>query len=609
MKHLVEVINKLQDVFNTVGGELMDLPQIVVVGAQSSGKSSVLESIVGFDVLPRGSGIVTRRPLVLQLVNSPGQASGRFLHIPDKDFTNLNQIRDEIQRVTNNDPNCQGRNVSNKPINLRIQSPYVPTLTLVDLPGLTKVAVEGQDPGIVEAIHTMVLEYITKPNALILAVTPANQDLANSDSLKIAREVDPEGVRTMGVITKIDLMDAGTDASDILNGRVYPLKLGYTGVVCRSQKDIDANLPMSAALKREHEFFMNSPIYQNLIDRCGIQVLSNKLTDMLVNHIRLTIPSLRTRVTQLILDKENELKKYGEDPANLGMNANEIILQIINQYVQCFNDLIEGKVGNQIDEEIKGGARINNIFTTKFEKEITECPSIQSTNINEIIYMMRNQSGITVPIYASHQAFESLVRRHIEHLRSPSLKTVSLVANEILNIHAQVTFPELEKYPQAKDAIRNVVEELVNSCVQPTIKFVNDVIDNEKIFINTARHDFRGAAVLAEKMHKEEYPKKKTRQQIQQEEAQTLVALCGRYFELIRVQIVDLVPKAIVMMLVEGSSATLQKVLVTKVFASGMLNEMMKEDPRIANARKKCQEILNALRQAQYILNELRKSG
>lgn len=607
MKHLVEIINRLQDVFNTVGGELMDLPQIVVVGAQSSGKSSVLESIVGFDVLPRGSGIVTRRPLVLQLVNAPGKPAGKFLHIPDKVFTDLRQITEEIVRVTNNDPNCSGRNVSSKPINLRIQSPYVPTLTLVDLPGLTKVAIEGQDPRIVENIHTMVLEYISKPNALILAVTPANQDLANSDSLKIAREVDPEGIRTMGVITKIDLMDAGTDALDILNGKVYPLKLGYTGVVCRSQKDIDSRVPMGEALKRERDFFEKSPIYNQVLDRCGIHILSGKLTNMLVNHIRITIPSLRSRVTELILDKEKELKKYGDDPTKGGMNPNEVILQIINQYVSCFNDLIEGKIGNQIDNELKGGARINRIFTAQLEKEISECPKIQSTNLNEIIYMMRNQAGITVPIYASHQAFESLVRRHIELLRQPALKAVSLVANEILNIHAQVTFPELEKYPQAKDAIRNVVEELVNGCVQPTLKFVNDVIDNEKIFINTSRHDFRGAAVLAEKHHKEEFPKKKTREQKDKEEAQTLVALCARYFELIRVQVVDLIPKAIVMMLVEGSSSSLQKVLVTKVFASGMLNDLMKEDPRITGARKKCQEILNALHQAQSILNEIRK--
>uniref|UniRef100_A0A7N8XSA2 dynamin GTPase n=1 Tax=Mastacembelus armatus TaxID=205130 RepID=A0A7N8XSA2_9TELE len=68
MEALIPVINKLQDVFNTVGADIIQLPQIVVVGTQSSGKSSVLESLVGRDILPRGTGIVTRRPLILQLV-------------------------------------------------------------------------------------------------------------------------------------------------------------------------------------------------------------------------------------------------------------------------------------------------------------------------------------------------------------------------------------------------------------------------------------------------------------------------------------------------------------------------------------------------------------
>jgi dynamin 1-like protein len=70
------------------------------------------------------------------------------------------------------------------------------------------------------------MKYITKPNAIILAVTSANTDLANSDGLKLAREVDPEGLRTIGVLTKVDLMDQGTDVIDILAGRVIPVLLG-----------------------------------------------------------------------------------------------------------------------------------------------------------------------------------------------------------------------------------------------------------------------------------------------------------------------------------------------------------------------------------------------
>jgi hypothetical protein len=112
MEQLIPVINKLQDVFNTIGTDPLDLPQIVVVGSQSSGKSSVLENIVGRDFLPRGSGIVTRRPLVLQLINLPWDGTakseeeanfsewGEFLHKPNEMFYNFNEIREEIIRET-----------------------------------------------------------------------------------------------------------------------------------------------------------------------------------------------------------------------------------------------------------------------------------------------------------------------------------------------------------------------------------------------------------------------------------------------------------------------------------------------------------------------------
>ena len=83
-------------------------------------------------------------------------------------------------------------------------------------------------------IRELTLSFITPPNTLILALTPANTDLANSDALLVAREVDPDGERTIGVFTKIDLMDEGTDAMHMLAGDVYPLKLGYFGVKCRS---------------------------------------------------------------------------------------------------------------------------------------------------------------------------------------------------------------------------------------------------------------------------------------------------------------------------------------------------------------------------------------
>uniref|UniRef100_A0AAQ4RFE1 dynamin GTPase n=1 Tax=Gasterosteus aculeatus aculeatus TaxID=481459 RepID=A0AAQ4RFE1_GASAC len=152
MEALIPVINKLQDVFNTVGADIIQLPQIVVVGTQSSGKSSVLESLVGKDLLPRGTGIVTRRPLILQLVHIDsedckktseenginGDEWGKFLHTKSKTYTDFEEIRQEIdaetERISGNN-----KGVSDEPIHLKIFSPHVVNLTLVDLPGLTKV--------------------------------------------------------------------------------------------------------------------------------------------------------------------------------------------------------------------------------------------------------------------------------------------------------------------------------------------------------------------------------------------------------------------------------------------------------------------------------------
>ena len=115
---------------------------------------------------------------------------------------------------------------------------------------------------------------------VILAVSPANVDLANSESLKLARSVDPQGRRTIGVLSKLDLMDAGTNALDILTGRLYPLKLGFVGVVNRSQADIMGKMPMSEAVSHEAEFFDQHPQYRNIAHRCGTKYLAKSL-----NHV------------------------------------------------------------------------------------------------------------------------------------------------------------------------------------------------------------------------------------------------------------------------------------------------------------------------------------
>ena len=125
-----------------------------------------------------------------------------------------------------------------------------------------------------------------------MALTAANTDLANSDALMMARTVDPDGERTIGVVTKIDLMDEGTDAIDLLQGNIYPLKLGYFGVKCRSQQQINDNVTIAQAIEKERDFFGRHQVYSKYSENLGVPYLTDSLNKILIHHIQRCIPSL-----------------------------------------------------------------------------------------------------------------------------------------------------------------------------------------------------------------------------------------------------------------------------------------------------------------------------
>jgi replication fork clamp-binding protein CrfC len=234
---------------------------------------------------------------------------GEFLHLIGTKFQDFSEIRKEIEADTER---LTGTNkgISKIPINLKIFSPNVLNLTLVDLPGLTKVAIGDQPTDIEEQIKKMIYDFIRNDNCLILAVTPANVDLANSDALKMARKVDPDGHRTIAVLTKLDLMDSGTDARDILENKVIPLKRGYNGVVCRSQKDIQDEKNIGNALEDEKEFFQKHPSYRHMADRLGTANLRKTLNLELTKHIRDTLPELRSTCQKLMFSLQKEVDQY-----------------------------------------------------------------------------------------------------------------------------------------------------------------------------------------------------------------------------------------------------------------------------------------------------------
>lgn len=546
LEDLIPTVNKLQDVMYDSGIDTLDLPILAVVGSQSSGKSSILETLVGRDFLPRGTGIVTRRPLVLQLNNisptSPlikenpdlimsrnnasasqlnvnGLASnnvssssldndqqqmsnggsnatqirpdewGEFLHIPGRRFYDFSEIRREIENET---ARIAGKNkgISKIPINLKIFSPHVLNLTLVDLPGITKVPIGEQPPDIEKQIKNLILDYVATPNCIILAVSPANVDLVNSESLKLAREVDPHGVRTIGVITKLDLMDSGTNALDILSGKLYPLKLGFVGVVNRSQQDIQLNKTVEEALEKEDEYFNRHPVYRTISHRCGTRYLAKLLNQTLISHIKEKLPDIKTRLNTLVSQTEQELAQYGETGDLTKENRPGLVLQLMNKFATTFISSIDGTSSEISTKELSGGARIYYIYNSIFGNTLKSIDPTTNLTVLDIRTAIRNSTGPRPTLFVPELAFDLLVKPQIKLLLEPSQQCVELVYEELVKICHKCGTPELSRYPKLKSKLIEVVSELLRERLLPTRSYVESLIDIHRAYINTNHPNF-----------------------------------------------------------------------------------------------------------------------
>uniref|UniRef100_A0A803NGB5 Dynamin-related protein 3A n=1 Tax=Cannabis sativa TaxID=3483 RepID=A0A803NGB5_CANSA len=501
---LVPIINRLHEVIASVGSNLLNisLPLVAVVGSQSSGKSSALEALVGRDFLPRGCDICTRRPLLLVLENrsvSPGDDGaewGEFRHLPGKLFYDFSKIRREIQAETDRGAGLN-KGVSDKQILLKISSPKVPNMMLVDLPGITKVPVGDQPSDIEARVREMIMTQIRQEKCIILAVSPANSDLATSDALQMARDADPTGSRTIGVITKLDIMDRGTDARNFLLGKVVPLRLGYIGVINRSQEDINKNRSIADALSREEKFFRDHPVYSGLSGCCGIPQLSKKLNQILEQHIRMALPSLKSELNSKMIAVAKELQTYG-NVVEANVEKGVILLNILSTYCEDFSALVDGSSQDISTKELSGGARILYIFQSIFVKSLEEVDPCEGLSDDDIRIAIQNAAGARNVLIIPEAPFEVLVRRQISRLLDPSLQCVRYVYDELIKISRACEVTDLQRFPKLRRRMDEIMVKFVRDGVKPAERMIRNLIEMEMDYINSSHPNFLGGSKAVE---------------------------------------------------------------------------------------------------------------
>ncbi|KAK9058234.1 hypothetical protein SSX86_023074 [Deinandra increscens subsp. villosa] len=487
MESLIGLVNRIQRACTALGDyggadsaldSLWDaLPSVVVVGGQSSGKSSVLESIVGRDFLPRGSGIVTRRPLVLQLHKTDGgEEYAEFGHMPHRRFTDFSLVRQEIQDETDRITG-KSKQISPIPIHLSIYSPKVVNLTLIDLPGLTKVAVEGQPESIVEDIEKMVRAYVEKPNSIILAISPANQDIATSDAMKLAKEVDPSGERTFGVLTKLDLMDKGTNALDVLEGRAYRLQHPWVGIVNRSQADIMKNTDMIYARQREQEYFYTSPDYGHLASKMGSVYLAKLLSQHLESVIKAKIPGIIALINKGIEEMEAELDRLGR-PIAVDEGAKlYTILELCRAFDKIFKEHLDG--GRP------GGDRIYGVFDNQLPAALRKLPFDRHLSLPNVRKIVSESDGYQPHLIAPEQGYRRLIEGALTYFRGPaeaSVDAVHFVLKELVRKSIGET-EELRRFPALQSTLAAAATEALEKFRVESKKTVSRLVEMESSYL------------------------------------------------------------------------------------------------------------------------------
>ncbi|XP_054718564.1 dynamin-1-like [Uloborus diversus] len=483
---LIDVVNDLQNKL-ALGGHTLDiaLPQIVVVGCQSAGKSSVLESFVGREFLPRGSDVVTRRPTVVQLHPSTGEEYGIFLHKEKEKFTDFAKIKKEILDETNRKPGPIG--FSPDPISLKIFSPKVLKLTVVDLPGLIRNAVTGQPEDSMQIVREMVLSYIRQPQTLILAVSPANQDIANSDALNIARIADPDRERTIGVLTKLDLMDEGTNAREVLENKKIPLKRGYVGVLNRSQKDIDAGRDIQYILRKEKEFFTSRDCYRHIAHRMGTLNLQILLQKMLRSHIKVCLPNVRTDISQKLSAYKKELKEFEKVLGNVPNGKQFYLIKLIQNFIDDLNVKMMGYSEGINMRVLTAGAQIHFILYTRVQEKL-ELSLIPDEE--ELTILVANLCGVRNSISVPSLALDAMNGKLLEFYKEPLEESVNCVM-DVLITAVEESAKLLDSYPTLKNEVLFRICSFIKQETEKTQNRLKEHIDAEMFYSNIAHPDFK----------------------------------------------------------------------------------------------------------------------
>ncbi|XP_075449820.1 interferon-induced GTP-binding protein Mx2-like isoform X2 [Ascaphus truei] len=461
------------------------LPAIAVIGDQSSGKSSVLEALSGV-TLPRGSGIVTRCPLELKLKKARKETDwcGKLIYRDQEIIlTSALNVDKEIRKAQNFIAG-DGNGISDELITLEVTSPDVPDLTLIDLPGITRVALPNQPKDIGDQIKKMIKKYIIKQETINLVVVPSNVDIATTEALEMARNVDPSGERTLGILTKPDLVDRGAeqDIVSVVRNLVYTLEKGYMIVKCRGQQEIQDNLSLHDALQKEKTFFEEHEHFSVLLEEgnATIPLLAEKLTNELVAHIIKTLPTLEDQIKARLQEAEQKLKNIG---IGVPDSDTERLTFLIDKIQRFTNEIIHATQGE--DDVTNGSLKLFTSIRKNFnswEHSLNKTSKKFQEKLREDMDLYENRyRGRELTGFINYRTFESILREKIQTLEDPAVDDLKTITEKVRSTFTKICTEHFLAFPFLQRAAKSKIEDIGEEQEQEAEKTIRTQFKMEQV--------------------------------------------------------------------------------------------------------------------------------
>ena len=612
---LGDLIGGLNDVEN------IKAPNIVVVGTQSSGKSSVLNNLIGMDVLPTGKQMVTRTPLKVEIIRKHGEQGDSIVEIGDYTggkwetsfrqqitYPNITEnerqgITDAIEKETVKKAGNQ-KDVSENTIYLKIYSPNVSNFSFTDLPGLTAVACTdlGQPSNIKQKIEKLIENRANIENTIILGIFPGRSDLEADHGLEFIKKLDPSGERTIGILTKLDLMNDETDISKYLENKVsrdLQLKYGYFAVRNRNSKEKEV-MTIEEGIERENKYFTNHPLYkqEKYSGRLGIQSVKQYLVTLLTTEIKRNLPFIKSSI-------DSELKTIQKQLRQLGTNIPEteeakltyiqsLLIRFCNNYSSSI--LQTGKNNDT-------GRNIRDIFI-KFRKDIRENNVFENNQLitNETIdEIIKNSEGNHMsspfpPVEIIERCLQNPDYRPIYSFYRIINECNVNITSELINcVNKLVAGSEISRFHHLHALIKSSsLQETIHPLSNISRDHLQDMIKMQETYIWT------DDPIFAKNMEKF--------RQSDVDFMDNLRVLLKNYMDSISTHIQDYIPKAIMYYLVVKSTENLYANIHSNIINSkDDINKLLMEDKEIEKQRVKLmnqeRELLEVQREMERILN------